>query len=356
MEKNGMTPLTAEKEKMPHDVRNCSIDIFRYIFALLVVVNHYDPFLDMNNGAILRFDHAVASLPVPFFAVVAGYYFTGKLLNGKRVLLPYLKRLIIPYAVWSAVYFTAAFVKTGGADTAGFIKNCAVRFLISGSEFHLWYFPAVMTAAVITAAFFRLRAEKLIVSVSCVMYAYILLQEDYSWLLPKLAAATAMPSAVRANYSLIALKRVLFITLPYFCAGYLVRKINTKNGFLCRNSGKALTAAGLLFVLEYILLTRKGADTDTTLMTYIVPAVLLLFLCGHPAADKREAAKSCRFLAGFTFYAHPAAYMAIDGMYRMAFHSAAPSALMYALICAVCALMAMAIKKINNRCLNMISC
>ncbi len=351
-----MTPLAAAEEKTPHDVRNCSIDIFRYICALLVVVNHYDPFLDMNNGAILRFDHALASLPVPFFAVVAGYYFTGKMLNGKRALLPYLKRLIIPYAVWSAVYFSAAFVKTGGTDTAGFIKNCVVRFLISGSEFHLWYFPAVMTAAIITAVFFRLRVEKLLVSTSCVMYAYLLLQEDYSWLLPKLAAATAMPSAVRANYSLIALKRVFFMTLPYFCGGYLVRKLNAKNGFLCRNSGKALAAAGVLFVLEYTLLTRKGADAGTMLMTYIVPAVLLVFLCGHPAADKQKAAKNCRFLAGFTFYAHPAAYMAIDGMYRMAFHSAAPSALMYALICALCAVWAMVIKKINNRYLNMISC
>lgn len=337
--------------------RNCSIDICRYICALLVVVNHYDPFFDLNDPAILSFNHTLASLPVPFFAAVAGFYFTRRLEAGERALLPYLKRLVIPYAAWSALYFAIGFFTARGMPAGAFVKNCLVRFLISGSEFHLWYFPAVMISAVITAAFFRLRAEKLLVPLSFLMYAYQLLQTDYFWLFPRLAMASAMPAAIRADYSLLAFRRIFFIAFPYFCAGYLAKKLTEKDGFFRRKSGVMLILCAALYPLEYFTLAAHGIySTDIMLSIYLIPVALVVFLNEHPASDRAEAAKRCRFLAGLTFYAHPAAFMAIGAVGRHVFHVALPHSVLYLLICALCAALAAAVMKADNKYLNMVSC
>ena len=49
------------------------IDLFKFIFSLLVICIHTNPLLDMNSKANLIVSGLLASFAVPYFFVVSGY-------------------------------------------------------------------------------------------------------------------------------------------------------------------------------------------------------------------------------------------------------------------------------------------
>ena len=49
------------------------IDLFKFIFSLLVICIHVNPLLDVNSKANLIVSGLLASFAVPYFFVVSGY-------------------------------------------------------------------------------------------------------------------------------------------------------------------------------------------------------------------------------------------------------------------------------------------
>ena len=49
------------------------IDLFKFIFSLLVICIHTNPLLDVNSKANLIVSGLLASFAVPYFFVVSGY-------------------------------------------------------------------------------------------------------------------------------------------------------------------------------------------------------------------------------------------------------------------------------------------
>ena len=81
--------------------KNCSIDIFRYIGALMVMSIHIHPFEDISDFWGKEFRSVFPRIGVPFFFCAAGYFYIRKLMKGKNPFLPYMKRLLTTYFVWS---------------------------------------------------------------------------------------------------------------------------------------------------------------------------------------------------------------------------------------------------------------
>ena len=63
--------------------RNCSIDIFRYICAVMVIAIHTNPFLDASKKLGYIFSQIVPRIGVPFFFAVAGYFYIQKQSAGR---------------------------------------------------------------------------------------------------------------------------------------------------------------------------------------------------------------------------------------------------------------------------------
>ncbi len=349
-----MTALTAERSESPvSNGRNCSIDIARCVFALLVISNHADPLWDLGIRTLQRVNHSVTNIPVAFFSMTAGFFFTGNLLKGKKALLPYLKRIVIPYAIWSVLYFSIDFITVGTNDIASFLKSCVIRFLISGTAYHFWFFPAMMISAAITAVFFKLRANKLLLFLPFLMFVCAVIQMSYSWLFNIAEIQAKIPPVL----DMIAVKRILFIGFPYFCGGYLVRMLTKKENFLRKNSTVIFAVSIVLYTLEIALLTYKCVGVPTVFFgQYFVSASLLLFLNEHPMPEKRKAAEKCRYFAGLSYYIHPALIIAVNAVFERVFHAAPPSAFRFVLVCALCAALSAAAKKANNKYINMIAC
>lgn len=121
---------TMIKEK--RKVRNCSIDIFRYVCAVLVVGIHTHPLSDFNYEAGYIFSDIVPRIAVPFFFAAAGYFYIQKLESGKKP----------------------------------FLASCAYRFLVTGTYEHFWFFPALLFAVCFTTLLFQLGGKRLLVPFS----------------------------------------------------------------------------------------------------------------------------------------------------------------------------------------------
>lgn len=345
-----MTVSSAEKSALAHDGgRNCSIDIFRAVCAILVVAIHADPVGGMNLPILRSVLNSVEFIAVPFFFMTAGYFFSNGFTKKREILLPYLKRLLIPYAAWSSIYMLAEFFRAGKYNIRVFFANCFFRFFISGSEYHLWYFPAVITAVIIVALFFVLRLEKLIFPVSFLLYAYFIAGKCYLRLFENSPALTAFFSIFQ-NYSL---QRLFLYGVPCFCAGYPIKLLHDRNGFVCRNS-KAITAFfAVMFVCEYILITSFGVSSPSAMFShYFLAASILITLLEYPMPKKQKSGKICRIFASFTYYSHPIFLMLLDSLAV----GQISTLLRYILAVALCALFSWGIYKADNKYLNTVCC
>ena len=336
--------------------KNCSIDIFRYVGALMVMCIHIHPFDDISKFWGREFKSMFPRIGVPFFFCVAGYFYIKKLSEGKNSFFPYLKRILTTYVIWSLVYYLIDFMEWGRSDIKGFVRSCLKRFLIDGSHYHFWFFPALIFSVFFATVLFKLHLEKLILPVSIGLYLIGCLGGPYyayGSRVPVLAALYA-----RDNYTLI--RRIYLMGIPFFSAGYLVVLI--QNSGLYRKCRSALLIADLLVSvvlwraeIYMVMRARIMKNIYTTPGLYLMLIMLMLVLLRFPMYRCKKAADFCKVAAGFTYYIHPLFIWMTDQISgRIGFTvSETPR---YALIWAVTFALAWCIYKSDNKTLKAICC
>ncbi|HAB94718.1 MAG TPA: hypothetical protein DCF49_08190 [Lachnospiraceae bacterium] len=293
--------------------KNCSIDIFRYIGALMVMCIHIHPFDDISPFWGREFRSMFPRIGVPFFFCVAGYFYSRKLSEGKNSFFPYLRRILTTYAIWSCVYYLIDFMEWGREDVKGFVRSCVKRFLIDGSHYHFWFFPALIFSVIFVTVLFKLRLQALILPVSIVLYAVGCLGGPYYAFgnrIPVLAALYA-----RDNYTMI--RRIYLMGIPFFSAGYLVVLI-VKGKLYQRLRGPVLLLGLALSVILWraeIFMVMKAKIMNNIVTTpglYLMLIMLMLVLIRYPLYRFQKAADFCKVAAGFTYYIHPLFIWMID--------------------------------------------
>lgn len=162
----------------------CSIDIMKFMGAVLVVAIHTTPLKEYNQYLSFGITQIIARIAVPFFFVCAGYFFTMKLSscdNSKVILKNYLKRLLVLYLCWSAIYFIYdiknQFLYT---DNILIVIIKYIRdFVFLGSHFHLWYVPALMLGIILLYMALISEKIKLYFSISVLLYFIGLIGDSY---------------------------------------------------------------------------------------------------------------------------------------------------------------------------------
>ena len=132
-----------------------SLDIAKFIAAILIIIIHANPFSTYSNVAAYAFRNIIATVAVPFFFVTSGFLFAVKLNslpNEEKAsyFKKYFLRLLTMYLLWSAVYFIfvlADWIKNGFTytDLLIYVRD----FFFEGSYSTIWFLPALMTAVTI---------------------------------------------------------------------------------------------------------------------------------------------------------------------------------------------------------------
>ncbi len=334
--------------------KNCSIDIFRYIGALMVMSIHIHPFEDISDFWGKEFRSVFPRIGVPFFFCAAGYFYIRKLMKGKDPFLPYMKRLLTTYFVWSCVYYLVDFLEWGKSDIRGFVKSCIYRFVVTGSHFHFWFFPALILAVIVVTILFKLRLQALVLPLSLALQVAGCLGASYYGIGSRIPVLDRI--FLRDDYKLI--RTLLFMGIPYFSAGYAVAKIeNTKWYMGLKDSVKiaAMAAAVVFWRAEIYVVVKTGMSRSVVITPglYLMLIVLMLFLISFPMYRWEKAADFCKTAAGFTYYIHPLFIWAIDKLSDQ-MHFVVTNTPRYALIWAATFLLALMIHKSNNKYLKMV--
>lgn len=292
----------AENERK---IRNCSIDIFRYICAIMVVMIHTQPFSDIDDRAGYIFAQIVPRIAVPFFFAAAGYFYIPKLEKGQKPFFPYIKRLLAGYSVWSLLYYIVDFKGWGHSDIKNFVVSCAYQFIVTGSHGHFWFFTALIFAVCFTTLLFMAGGRRILIPLSVVLYAIGCIGCAYYELgirIPVLGELFLLP-----QFNLV--RRDLFMGVPFFACGYLVSRI--QGWAESKVSDRRLYClAGLAIVVwlaEIQLVRVMEWETNIILTFGLYPLVViaLLILLRNPLPAYDDFSGRCSALAEFTYYSHP---------------------------------------------------
>lgn len=326
--------------------RNCSIDIFRYLCAVLVVAVHTHPFTDVSRGLGDLFTQILPRIAVPFFFAVAGYYYLEGLKAGKKGFWQYLRRILKPYLLWSCVYYLVEFLQKGYQAPGKFLLRCVYTFFLSGSSYHFWFFPALIFAVCAATVIFRLRWEKILLPLSFVLYAVGCLGCSYRALGLRIPGLSALYTLEKFT----AIRRILLMGFPFFLSGLLVSKILERLKRRRIAPGKLwlpwLVLVGL-WLLEIVLVRCMDWQENIILTFGLYPltvATLVLLLC-HPMPQHRELSRRCRTMADFTYYAHPLVITLLSFGAERALGREIPETLLFVLVVLITGLLGVGIHR-----------
>ncbi|WP_394964074.1 acyltransferase family protein [Candidatus Allofournierella excrementigallinarum] len=176
-----------------------SIDIAKFVAALLVIMLHLAPGLGL-------FCQLFSRLAVPFFLVCAGYFLFCKMPDGPdgTAILRYLGRVLRLYLVWTALYYIALPILTppSGREEIAFLTRPAEllwRLVIDGSWSVLWYLLALLWAVLLCWGCLRagLGAGSTL-GVAGIFYLLGLLGQAYSPLLASLLGFEMFQACIEA--------------------------------------------------------------------------------------------------------------------------------------------------------------
>ena len=137
-----------------------SLDLFKFIFAILVVMIHAKPLLDVSDKANWFFSNSFLNLAVPFFFITSGFLLFEKLkslsddADKKTAVKKYVGHLLKLYLIWSIIWLPLKLLgwhTSGGIGKADLLSWIQAFFLTGKTGDAIWYLLAVSVSAVVAA-------------------------------------------------------------------------------------------------------------------------------------------------------------------------------------------------------------
>jgi surface polysaccharide O-acyltransferase-like enzyme len=225
-----------------------AVDLFRVLGILAVIGLHVGYQVD-PDAIGRRFDGAalvgqLERFAVPMFFILSGYFWAGKCAHAGDCwprALALARRLLFLFACWCAIYaafdVAAAALRHGslaqGLETVAARHTGPLTLLLQGTRVHLWFLPALASAALLSGALLR--------------------TAHWRWLAILAALAFLTGLAGKAYAPLLGLSSQFnfrngpFFSLAPFAAGIALRRMGPSRAWLAR--GALVAAAGLLLQL-----------------------------------------------------------------------------------------------------------
>lgn len=321
--------------------RNCSIDVFKYICAWLVIAIHQKPFHDFGELSDYFSIEFLPRIAVPFFFVVSGYFLHSTIKKGK--FLSYEKKLIVTYALWSFIYIAYEALKNikDINITKATILELLSNIFIKGTAGHLWYLPALIYCSLIIFLLQKLKIKKIILPLSITVYVIGILGSGYSFIGKKTPIINSLYQL--SCYSEI--MRIFIFGFAFLSLGYSISCKNISPSKKLTNI--ALPIIFLLFIIEKLTI-YKLFDSGQLLTAFLYPLSLLIltFLLNHPATKLSSISIYFRNAATFVYFSH---LIIID----LLGHFVSNHIAWYILTGVVATIGSIIITKINNKYLNL---
>jgi len=291
--------------------RNNSIDIFRYIFALIVVGIHLDIFIDINTKTFLFLSQYFLRVALPFFFLTSGYYYIKNVLKGKVIFKKRLKSILYIYLIWTIIYYIISFLKNvvvSNYPIKTYLLERIMFFFFNGSFYHLWYIPALIYTMIIITIVYKLFGEKgikIFAIISLVFYLFGIFGSAYY----NIGSSIKILKVIYDTKAFLIFRGIFCMGFPYFSLGYFIIKITENFHTLVKKTYKFIIGfVLLLYVIEIyflVFILEWIERPQLFFMLYPFTGAIFIVLLMNPLYKKVEVASYCKKQADFVYFSHP---------------------------------------------------
>lgn len=145
-----------------------SIDIMKYICAIMVLCIHMAPFEQISPLFNDLWGSVICRVAVPFFFMASSFFFFSKKDNVWKRFLAYGKRILILYVIYNSLYLAIFGIEKWGQNLLEILQ----KIIFTGVCEHLWYFIGVLVAIGCVILAEKMFGQKLTIVIA--MFAYFI--------------------------------------------------------------------------------------------------------------------------------------------------------------------------------------
>lgn len=203
------------------------INICKLICAFMVITIHTGALSVFSDTADFVLTSIIDRVAVPFFIMVTGYYVIPKALkHGNAVIGKYILKIFIVYLAATVLYIPINIYAHNYSDIKG-IGGILKMFIMDGTYFHLWYFPAIIIGVFIGYVLIKKTDILVAIIVSVVLYIIGLGGDSYYGIVSNLKHVKKFYDFI---FKCTDYTRNGFFYVPIFVVlGYIIYKLNRKS-------------------------------------------------------------------------------------------------------------------------------
>lgn len=252
--------------------RNSTIDLAKFIAALLVIAIHTSLFSDVNDTLYFVFNELICRLAVPFFAICTGYYLCLNINSDQsNKVWKQEWKLIKIYALWTLLYFLFLipnWIEIGYLSIPNYIGYLKSAVLI-GSYFHLWYVLYVIYAIPVFYLCLKYICPSQWLCIAILLYGINAFNYGYTSFFPE-DSWVQIFSCINKGYAIV---KSQFVILPMLlCGAYL-----TKHSGSPKRNMSFLILSFIALIAEASLLRQYGHIEKVSQIMMILPTACFIF-------------------------------------------------------------------------------
>lgn len=260
-----------------------SIELGRLVAIFLVVAMHCQMFLTyflyQDTPWFGYIFNQSTRFAVPLFFLISGYLMQPKLMAApmatvKSFCTPLLRVFIVWSVICALMPFNFHTVMTEGylVERMGYwnyLGQAPLNTLLEGGLVHLWFIPALMIAALITALMVRFNQVRLLLPLAVVLYIYGVLAGSYQ--------------NITELWTPFFTRNGPFFSTLMFAIGFIIRQ-NSIQVSAAKAAVLALAGMAVHFIEAYMLMDYKQAfnTNDFVFSTMVWGTGVFLFLLAKP--------------------------------------------------------------------------
>ena len=286
-----------------------SIDLVKFIAAILIVVLHSDLFLGINDTLHIIVGSGITRLCVPFFFIASAFFYFRKPLtteNTRR----YCKRLLILYMVWFLISLPKTIFDrficseySFGITLFRFLRSFFVTSTFSGS----WFIISCIFCAVLYLGLSKIKhnASNILTVILCVaVYIWITFTSAYGTFINKFGI-----SEFYDKYEMFFGNPYvsLLVGVPYFGLGKYFADNYNNNGLQKFSKGFCITGSIVtfaLFIVEVFICHYYALSKSTDCYIMLLPFIFCFFPLIVNWDVSLKNAKLLRIASTIVFFSH----------------------------------------------------
>jgi surface polysaccharide O-acyltransferase-like enzyme len=249
-------------------MRISSIDLFRAITVFYIILVHGimaypTPFKGETWFVINVLVTQGVRFAIPFFSIVAGYFFGKKIRAGENpqtLLSSYTKRLMSLFILWSIIYIILPPNFHLIHNKINWIVSHPLTFILQGSRVHLWFFISMVLSLGIIELFVSRKQGVRLMVVSIILYLLGLLGGSYSFILRDVG--------IDPHFNT---RNGPFFTTLFFSMGWF---LSSERFFIRPSLAIALTIIGYGFHMTEVYLLMKYSHVSPMSHEYLIGTIL----------------------------------------------------------------------------------